>query len=79
MQECTRPWFEWANAMAVVFIEKALGLSCDEAAEKHRQARILERENIGNTANTGSWPLYYETLEAGIQYIPHRRMLQLHN
>jgi hypothetical protein len=26
---CTRNWFEWANAMLVVFVENSLGESCD--------------------------------------------------
>lgn len=43
---CTRPWFEWANAMAVVFIENALGSACDDAAEEQRHAAISERENL---------------------------------
>lgn len=28
--QCTRPWFEWANAMLVVLVENALGLDCGE-------------------------------------------------
>ncbi|EIE24364.1 hypothetical protein COCSUDRAFT_14826 [Coccomyxa subellipsoidea C-169] len=43
---CTRPWFEWANAMAVVFIEHALGTSCDDSAEAHRRGQISEREQL---------------------------------
>jgi uncharacterized protein len=38
--KCTRPWFEWANAMLVVFVENALGMDCSSAAEKHRLAQI---------------------------------------
>ena len=41
--KCTRPWFEWANAMLVVFAENALGLDCSAAAEKHRMAQIQVR------------------------------------
>lgn len=25
---CTRPWFEWANALLVVMVENTLGLDC---------------------------------------------------
>ncbi len=38
--KCTRPWFEWANAMLVVFTENALGMDCVAAAEKHRLSQI---------------------------------------
>ena len=38
--KCTRPWFEWANAMLVVFVENALNMDCSAAAEKHRLATI---------------------------------------
>lgn len=58
--------------MAVVFIQDALGFGCDEAAESHRQAELAERENFNITSDHRHWPLYYETLEAGIQHIPHR-------
>jgi len=30
---CTRNWFEWANAMLVVFVENSLGESCDAYAQ----------------------------------------------
>lgn len=32
--------------MAVVFIEHALGASCDDAAEAHRRSQISEREHL---------------------------------
>lgn len=32
--------------MAVVFIEHALGASCDDAAEAHRRLQISEREHL---------------------------------
>jgi Metal-independent alpha-mannosidase (GH125) len=41
--KCTRPWFEWANAMLVVFAENALGLDCSSAAEQYRLAQIQVR------------------------------------
>ncbi|BDA45911.1 Meiotically up-regulated gene 157 protein [Coccomyxa sp. Obi] len=74
---CTRPWFEWANAMAVVFIENALGNACDDAAEEQRRAAISERENLqgGRSADE---TLFYETLEAGIQHITHKRKIARH-
>jgi hypothetical protein len=40
LRTCTRPWFEWANAMLVVFVENALGLDCSAAAETHRLTNI---------------------------------------
>lgn len=45
LSKCTRPWFEWANAMLVVFVENALGMDCAAAAEKHRLASIQVRDS----------------------------------
>jgi uncharacterized protein len=60
---CTRPWFEWANAMYVVLYEDSFGERCDDAAEEHRLAGIRKRE----AGDTDTDPLWYETLEAGIR------------
>ena len=67
---CTRPWFEWANAMAVVFIENALGMRCDDAAEAHRRAAVLAREGAAADASAAGpdAALFYERLEATVQF-----------
>ena len=44
---CTRPWFEWANAMLVVFVENALGADCEAPAEEHRRQGIKVRGAYG--------------------------------
>mmetsp|Transcript_33965 Transcript_33965/g.85186 ORF Transcript_33965/g.85186 Transcript_33965/m.85186 type:complete len:715 (+) Transcript_33965:1-2145(+) len=41
---CTRNWFEWANAMLVVFVENSLGESCDAYAQSEFEKVILQRE-----------------------------------
>lgn len=64
-QACTRPWFEWANAMFVVFYEDSFGERCDAAAEAHRLKRIREREGGGG----GVDPSWYEVLEAGVRHV----------
>jgi Metal-independent alpha-mannosidase (GH125) len=52
VNRCTRPVFEWANAMLVALFETTLGESCDEAAEKLRL-----RQASGNLADsTGLLP-----------------------
>ncbi len=45
--QCTRPWFEWANAMLVVFVEASLGVDCGAAAESNRLAaiKVLDSQN----------------------------------
>ena len=42
--ECTRPWFEWANAMFVVLHEDTFKERCDCAAEVGRLQGIRKRE-----------------------------------
>jgi hypothetical protein len=67
----TRPEFGWANAMAAVAIEQLLGVDCDEAAEKQRLGKVLEREKREpSRAPNGGEDLtsYYELLEAHIQH-----------
>lgn len=40
LSRCTRPIFEWANAMLVTLVEGLLGWHCEEAAEQQRLAAI---------------------------------------
>ena len=44
LQACTRPHFEWANAMLVVVVESLLGRDCDAEAERLRLEGSRERE-----------------------------------
>ncbi len=60
---CTRPWFEWANAMYVVLYEDTFGERCDGAAEVGRLAAIRDREGGGSVD-----ALHYESLEATVRY-----------
>ena len=60
---CTRPWFEWANAMFVVLYEDTFRERCDGAAEAGRLQEIREREGGG-----GVDPLHFETLEARVRH-----------
>jgi len=63
---CTRPWFEWANAMFVVLYEDSFGEACDGAAEEHRLGRIRDGESGGQGAVD---PLWYATLEAEVRHV----------
>jgi len=82
---CTREWFEWANAMFVVLYEDTLKERCDDEAERNRLAEIRERETNGNSnpvipgvaaagnaaaSDSLSDPLFYESLEAQIHFMP---------
>ena len=44
VQDCTRPEFEWANAMLVVLVEHALGFDCDESARQLLEQLVSEKE-----------------------------------
>ena len=77
---CTREWFEWANAMFVVLYEDTLKERCDAGAEAHRLAEIAKRETgaavipgVPAAASGGDPmgdPLFYESLEAQIHFMP---------
>lgn len=56
----TREWFEWANAMFVVFAETSTGVHCNQEAESARLDSIRKNKNKN--------PAYYSPLEAQIQY-----------
>ena len=36
-RQCTRKWFEWANALLVVSVERLLGYDCDDAAQAYHR------------------------------------------
>ena len=64
---CTRPWFEWANAMFVVLYEDTFRERCDGAAEVGRLEGIREREGGGGRGRAD--PLCYETLEVRVRHV----------
>ncbi len=44
LSACTRPIFEWANAMLVASVETLLGADCDKEAQALHLRAIKERE-----------------------------------
>ncbi|PNW78187.1 hypothetical protein CHLRE_09g386137v5 [Chlamydomonas reinhardtii] len=67
----TRPLFQWANTMLVVYYEQTFGRSCSQAAEALRLKGVSEREARETlTPRNGGpdLPAYYDRLE---QSIPH--------
>lgn len=72
LQQCTRPVFEWANAMLVTTVEHLLELDCDKYAEKHRLKVIQAREKKDSSAEPRNGgkddPLYYENLQASVMH-----------
>jgi len=64
--KCTRPWFEWANAMLVTFVENSLGESCDDSALYQFELKIMEREAKESRHQPSA--LFYENME---QHIHH--------
>ena len=69
---CTRPIFEWANAMFVVLAESTFNIDCSKSAEVFRLNNIQMREkkdtskNPRNKGNDSA--LYYESLESLISF-----------
>ena len=43
--DCTRPIFEWSNAMLVVMAEQLLGLDCSTAAEEEQLRTTVRRDS----------------------------------
>lgn len=72
MNHCTRPVFEWANALAVVLGEYGLGLDCDAEAEMYRlmEVKVSEEGDTQQRPRNGGQdlPLYYQRLEAEVSF-----------
>ncbi|EFJ42804.1 hypothetical protein VOLCADRAFT_107056 [Volvox carteri f. nagariensis] len=69
--QLTRPLFQWANTMLVVYYEQTFGRSCSPYAEALRLQGVAQREARENLLprNGGpDLPAYYDRLE---QSIPH--------
>jgi hypothetical protein len=66
---CTRPHFEWANALLVVAVEQLLGFDCDLAAQEVHLRDISKREwSRTRAAQPAVNPLMYERMEAKVQH-----------
>ena len=67
--ECTRRWFEWANALAVVAVEALLGEDCDAAAEAQHRADVAQLDGGGlGKAEAGPGGLYRPGIEAWVAW-----------
>ena len=74
----TREWFEWANALFVVYLESTTGASCSaSAAEFHRtnfvsslKAKHADKAlSFYQHSSNDPWnPLYYQNVEASIHF-----------
>lgn len=47
LEQCTRAWFGWANALLVTLVEAGMGVDCSAAMERVRHAAILVRAARG--------------------------------
>eukprot|EP00889_Picochlorum_renovo_P001183 jgi/Picre1/28213/NNA_003619.t1 len=71
---CTRPEFEWANAMFVVMVERSLGYDCDSAAMDFLATQRQRKESddtssLPENGDKGDNPLYFGGLESMVQFI----------
>ncbi|GLC68025.1 hypothetical protein PLESTF_000636900 [Pleodorina starrii] len=72
-QQLTRPLFQWANSMLVVYFEQTFGRSCSPLAEALRQQGVAAREaGQSLTPRNGGpdLPAYYDRLEQNIPHVP---------
>lgn len=68
-RRCTRPHFEWANALLVVAVEQLLGFDCDLAAQQVHLKELSMREWRRSRVAQGALnPLMFERLEAKVQH-----------
>jgi hypothetical protein len=66
---CTRPHFEWANALLVVAVEQLLGFDCDLAAQEVHLKEVAKREySRTRAAQVALNPLMFERMEAKVQH-----------
>ena len=66
LNECTRKWFEWANALSVVAIEQLVGIDCDAAAEVHHRAVIAQKEKY--KGKNRFMTLFHQSIESAVQW-----------
>jgi hypothetical protein len=71
---CTRPIFEWSNAMLVVMAEQLLDIDCATAAEEAQLRATVRREWDGARGRGGgiadSLLQYYRLPEADVPHQP---------
>lgn len=68
-RRCTRPHFEWANALLVVAVEQLLGFDCDLAAQQVHLKELSMREWRRSRVAQGALnPLMFERMEAKVQH-----------
>jgi hypothetical protein len=68
-KRCTRPHFEWANALLVVAVEQLLGFDCDLAAQEGHLREVTQREwSRTRAAQRAVNPLMCERMEAKVQH-----------
>jgi hypothetical protein len=69
---CTRPIFEWANAMLVTLVEATMGADCDPEAEAYRLHQVARREAVDASVRPRNGdaddPRYYESLESYVTF-----------
>ncbi|KAL4449424.1 hypothetical protein ABPG77_007068 [Micractinium sp. CCAP 211/92] len=66
LKQCTRKWFEWANALLVVSVEQLLGYDCDAAAQSFHLGYVAARESKSD--GRGGEPRFFQTAEAAMQW-----------
>ncbi|PSC74838.1 glycosyl hydrolase [Micractinium conductrix] len=66
LNQCTRKWFEWANALLVVSVEQLLGYDCDAAAQAFHLGYVAAREEKDGGSNGD--PRMHQTAEAAMQW-----------
>lgn len=71
---CTRPIFEWSNAMLVVMAEQLLDIDCSTAAEEEQLRTTVRREWDSAMGQDGgiapSLLQYYRLPEADVPHQP---------
>lgn len=75
----TRVWFEWANALFVIYVEAVLGADCAATADQMHLSNSMEkaRKSTGqkpphfynNRAHNSPWnKLYWQNVEANVHF-----------
>jgi len=74
---CTRNWFEWANAMLVVFVENSLGESCDLHGDIEFEKSIVQREATSRKRLPSA--KFYENFEQHVHHADRSDFTKLTN
>ena len=65
LEQCTRRWFEWANALLTVAAEHLVGLDCDAEAERRHRDAVAQRERYPEEANN---KYFHQSIESAVQW-----------